>query len=265
MIISQNCILVERFREERKSYEEYVKQITQEKIHLAKIKTNERDIKILKLIYRLRFCTSSQIAKMVFKNQKHPQKLANSSIKKLFMLGCIDRFFPVVEKGSSQTHIVLAPIGARLIEIKGFRKVIALTQNWRHVISCNEIISEIFNKYKLIDSKTEIKIEFKNKILRPDLFAGWENNQKEYFSMFEIDLGTEHMNILTQKIKNYIEYFSTIDFKTDRWQPYENIAIIPEVNFVFNDEHRARKFEGYINRIDSNVKFKVCTFDNLVL
>lgn len=263
MIISQNCILVERFKEEREEYEQYVKHITKEKILIAKEKMNDNDLKVLKLVYQFKICTSDQIAKMVFKHSKSPTKLANNSIKKLFTLGCIDRFFPMINSGSSKTHVVLAPIGARIIEIKQFRRMLVLTQNWKHTVSANDVLAYLFSKYKLLDFKSEMKIEFKNTTIRPDLFVGWKDENKEKYAMFEIDLGTEHMVILNKKVKTYCEYFNSIGFKVDKWQPYENIAIMPTIIFIFNDKERARKLSNYIQKLETTVRFQVFTFDKL--
>jgi hypothetical protein len=269
VIKCQNWILVERFREDREKYEEYVKKINNEKIMFAKAKINDIDLKTLKLIHQLRIVTSSQVAKIIHRGRSHPFKFANNSLKKLFELGCIDRFYPMANGGSSQSHVVLAPIGARLIDVKGYRKVLVLTQNWRHTVYRNNIFADIYEKYKMIGWKPEILLEWMHngtdKTLRPDAFIGWNNGEKENFAMFEIDMGTEHMNVLYKKIKDYHEYFNTNTFKTDKWQPYEDVAIIPKVIFVFDDEERANTLDKYLTQFETNISFYSFDFNNLIL
>jgi hypothetical protein len=264
MIKCTNWILLDRYKEDRAKYEEYTSRVTKDKIQFASLKTDDDDKNILRLIHKLKVCTSRQVSKIIFRDEKHPIKKCNNKLKKLYELGCIDRFFPAVEKGSPQTHLVLAPIGAHLIEARKFRKIFSLNQNWRHQVFTNEVLAELSNKYEVTKWRGELVVEWinnnKTQTIRSDAFCGWEDGFEKY-AMFEIDLSTEHMDELKSKVKQYHNYFNSTEFVKGHWQPKQ--PIIPFVIFVFEDKERANNLHKYVRRFNSNVPFKVMTFDNM--
>jgi hypothetical protein len=269
LIKSSSWLLVEKFKKEREDYENYTNRVTGEKIDFAKNKTSEVDLKILKLIGKLKMCTSSQVAKYIYQTNAHRQKYCNTHLQKLFQLGCIDRFFPAVEKGSPQTHIVLAPIGAKVIGIDNFRKITTLNQNWRHTIQTNEVLCEIISKYKVLNYKIELPIEWeekqKEKKLRVDLFCGFLKNNQKHYIMVEVDLGTEPMSTLYKKIKNYESYFSGQSFKKDYWQPMkkQKISVIPSILFALNENNRAQKLSNFIKSTNTNLSIHVQNINDM--
>lgn len=269
MIKSKTWLLIEKFKKEREQYETYTSRITHEKVAFAQSRTGDKDIKILKLVNMLKICTSSQIAKVTFRNQTHQQRYCNTHLKKLFNLGCIDRFFPFVEHGSPQAHIVLAPIGARLIQEENFRKITTLNQNWKHLVASNEVFCHISSQYKVTNCSFEISLEWENKSitkkLRSDLFCGFIKNDCPIFIMVEIDLGTEPISELYKKVNQYNCYFQNNQFKSDYWQPMKekSVAVIPSIVFILNDEKRKENLSKFINKQENVAKFHVQTFDNL--
>lgn len=272
MITCNNWILVERFKGERERYEEYTRRIDVRKVEFARSMVNETEIKMLKLIHKLRICTSGQIARIIFKGRKYWMKYCNNSLRKLFRLGCIDRFFPLTDKGSPQTHVVLAPIGAKLIGVPRFRRIHTLHQNWRHTVFTNEVLAEIVNKYKLTDWMTEIPLRWiegnSTYSIRTDAFGGWiDASREETFAMIEVDMGSEQLSELSVKVRNYHRYFHSNEFKTAPWQPYvENkVAIIPRVIFVLQDEERRKKLSSIIKHLRSDVSFETVSFKSLSL
>lgn len=266
MIRCKNWILVERYKDQREKYEEYTSSASKSKIEFALTKTNETDIKILKLIHRMKIINSSQISKVVFKDTKYPTKYCNNHLKKLFELGCIDRFFPLTESGYPQSHVVLAPIGAKIIQIDNFKKITDLSMKWRHTVARSELFSNIFNKKVITEWKPELTLEWEERnnknFIITDVFCGWISKDDEMFGMFEIDLGTEKIKQLQSKIKNYHKYFNSSEFKKANWQPYEGLAVIPKIIFVLNDEQRAESLRKFNDNFNSNVHFSIQTFDN---
>lgn len=163
MIHCKNWILVERYKEQREKYEQYTASMSKSKVEFAITKTNETDIRILKLIHQMKIINSSQIAKIIFKDTKYPVKYCNNHLKKLFELGCIDRFFPLAESGYPQSHVVLAPIGAKLINLENFKKITELSMKWRHTVARSELFSNIFNKKVITEWRPEVTLEWEEK------------------------------------------------------------------------------------------------------
>lgn len=276
MITSQGWLLVNRYPEETKKYEEYTTIITKEKIQLALLKLNELDFKILNLIKSLKIVTSIQLTRFIYKEEIGIKKNAivytNRRLKKLYELGCIDRFFPLVEntKGLDYVHVVLGPVGSKILKLEKFRRVKSLNQNWRHTVMVNEILSNLSVKFSVTKWKKELKLEWKSGDTKlhnqqPDLFITYTNKKQEKYAFIEADMGTEMLQTLVNKSKKYIEYFNTIDFKRADWQPYkkDNIAILPEVWFIMKYKKDAISLKTKLSKINSNVIFKVVLLDDI--
>lgn len=277
MIESNGWLFLNKFPEEREKYEEYLERVTKDKIDLAKSKLDELDIKILKAIRDMKILTSIQITKLTMQKEdksitKFASKTCNRRLKKLFELGCIDRFFPVLGDGRSMDHmhVVMGPIGAKILDIKGFRRIKFLGQNWRHTIMVNEILANLSVKYEVKDYKKEVKLEWQDGSARdyhqqPDLLINYVAQDKEKFAFIEADMGTEDMDTLVRKVKNYINYFNGEEFKLAYWQPYKqkNIAIIPEIFFIMKYEKDALTLKKKIVKMNSDILFKVTTLEQI--
>lgn len=269
MIKSQNWLLLNRFPKEREKYEEYTSFITKEKVEYAKAKVDEQDLKILKLINTMKISTSQQISRLLFKT--HSIRYTNRRLQKLFELGCIDRFFPLKEftKRSDFVHVVLGSVGAKLLKIEKFRKIKTLNQNWRHTVMVNEIFSVFSLKFKINSWRREIKISWedhstKKHTQQPDVFVRYVNQNKEKFAFIEMDMGSESIGTLLNKVKNYINYYKTYEFKVANWQPYrkDNIAIIPEIIFIMKYKKDAEILKRRLVKINSDIVFKVIFIDD---
>lgn len=276
MIRSEGWLLINRYPEETKKYEEYTSTITREKIQLAQLKLTEVDLKILKVIHQLRITTSAQISRFIYKEEtgikKYAIRYTNNRLKKLYELGCIDRFFPLLEntKGLDYVHVVIGPVGARVLNIEKFRRVKYLNQNWRHTIMTNEILSNIFIRFNIVSWKKELKLEWKNeladtRIQQPDLFIGYTNNKREKYAFVEADMGTEPIQTLLTKTKRYIEYYNSSEFSKAYWQPHkkDNITILPEVWFIMKYKKDAISLKTKLSKIDSDIVFKVVLLDDI--
>lgn len=259
---------MDRYKEERIKYEEYTMKIDNEKVAYAKERLQKQDLLILKLLYKFKICTSTQLKSFVYKDKNITNQAFNRRLKRMYQLGCIDRFFPYVDQGTPQTHCVLAPIGARVLEIENFRKVVNLNQNWRHTVEVSQVLSKIHVMKHLRRIKNEMIIKWHEdkKTMRVDSFISWIDNEKEKFAMIEVDMGTEPLITLYEKIKNYISYFNSEEFKYDKWQPYKDkkIAIVPIIIFAVNDKKRENKINAFINKVETGkIKFIIQQIDSL--
>lgn len=264
-ITCNNWILLNKHKEAASEYERKFKQLKNEHVEFAKIKLDKQDISVLKFIHRFKIVTSKQIWTTIFKNEKYPNRYCNKKLKKLYDLGCIDRFFPAVNSGSPLVHVVLSKVGAKILDINKFRKIERLPNNWRHTVLSNDISSYLINKYSLFILKTEVPMEWEEKNgkkkIQADIYVNWDNGSDiGMHVMFEIDTGTESMSELYSKLKNYHKYFNSEALKQANWQPYKDVIIIPKVVFVMDSEERAKKLQLSINKKNSNVVFEVQTF-----
>lgn len=129
---------------------------------------------------------------MYFKGRKQAQKLTCRRLRVLYDLHCIDRFFPVVEKGSPPQHLVLDYGGVKVLDIENFKKTRRLPIDFKHKILQTEF--RIRAKEKGFSwGKREEKIG----PIRADLYY------PNFNMAVEIDRGTETKKTLKKKIKKY--------------------------------------------------------------
>lgn len=266
MIISDTYLIFPYSKDKFEAYEEKFKRITQEQILLAKESLNELDLEILNLIHNCKITTSLQIQKLT---KVKLDKTIRRRIAKLYDLGCIDAFRPYIQKGTSPIHCVVGPVGARILDIKGFRRMRTLNQNWKHTIAVNETYANLSVKFDVKSWEKELKLTWEDEATRekhqqPDAFIHYINSKgRTNYAMIEVDMGTESIDVLVEKVKNYIEYFNGNEFKRAKWQPRKNIAIIPEVFFIMKYEKDALKLKTKILKMETNIGFKVLTFESI--
>lgn len=274
MITSENVVLIEKNKKLRESHEEAVKKSSISYIKELDLKLDKKDRKILQLINMMRIATTEHISKIVYKDNKFADKLTQSKMRKLFSYGCVDKFAPrlPIGEGSPQNHYVLARPGAKIIKLQNFRPIRKLNQKWRHTVAVSDVFSGLACKYTIYEWQQEMKLNYtvgsKEYEIRPDCFAQWAVNDNDYYSFFEIDLGTETQDILNKKINAYHNYFyKSTEFMKAPWQPFDNPVILPIV-FVLNDENRLKKMQNYYekfkNKHSSEIQCHFTDFKTLI-
>jgi DNA-binding Lrp family transcriptional regulator len=271
MLTSENCVLIERNRKARDTHEEAIRRSNKDYVMEVRKKLDDIDVRILKMVYQMMIATTRQISQIVFKDNPFPDKIAQRRCKKLFEYGCIDRFEPrkAMGEGAPQAHYVLARIGGKILEKKGFKPITKLQLKWRHVVAVNEILVSYANQYKVNEWQTEIKCYIdKQQILRSDAFIGFIKNERDIYALVEVDLGSENMDVLKNKIDQYHKYLTSSDMIKADWQPYEDKPIRPPVLFALNDEKRLKQVENYykkfVEKTNSPIKCTFKLFDNLI-
>lgn len=276
MVKCKNWLLLNHYPKEKEKYEQYTTTVTREKVEVAVSTLKEKDIQILRLIQKMKIITSIQLARIIFKEGNEVRKFAlqytTARLKKLYELGCIDRFFPISENSKSKdyVHVVMGPVGARVLKIEKFRRIKSLPSHWRHAVMVNDIFSNLYVKFKIVSWLKEIKLEWKNEAtvihnLQPDALIGYTNNKHEKYAFIEADMGTETISTLLGKIKRYIEYYNTMEFKRAFWQPHRknNITILPEVWFIMKYKKDATSLKTKLGKLNSNVIFKVVWIEDI--
>lgn len=119
------------------------------------------------------------------------QDLANRSLRKLFDLHLIDRFFPQVEKGSSLQHVTLSRLGSKVLGVR-YRHFDRLPANHKHttLVTDFRIMAREFGWSWGIT-------EYNLGVVRADIFY------PERKTAVEIDLGTEGVKALKAKAVRY--------------------------------------------------------------
>ncbi len=82
----------------------------------------------------------------------------------------------------------------------------------------------------------------KDQILRPDAFVVLTDKGKLFPRFIEVDMGTERLERIGEKVKQYCDYFHT-----GREQKYYD-GIFPRVVFLVLDEDREQRMEEYIRK-----------------
>jgi hypothetical protein len=83
----------------------------------------------------------------------------------------------------------------------------------------------------------------KDRLLRPDAFLVLVNEQKVRSRFIEIDMGTERLERIGEKVKLYYDY-CRLGIEQERYD-----GLFPRVVFLVLDENRKRRMEEYIRKL----------------
>lgn len=247
-----------------------------------------------------RFLKTSQIQMLAFADLKPGswQDKCNQRLRRLYHAHLIDRWYPPTEAngGSSESHYVLDKAGAMVLaHLKGYdakewKKEGRIPQHYQHILLVSDFrallsvldrqlgvvkyedgegtIGEVLN-WK-IDKEAKIKYRFregngavKMRDLKPDALCFYKYDAKGHFVPFflEADNGTEPLDELKSKIRNYIACRKSGDWKKTQWG--NDLGRFPKVAFLFHDEKTANSLAKFAQGLDANVKFYFSTYNKL--
>ena len=129
---------------------------------------------------------------MFWRGRSKKKDLTNRRLRVLYDLHCIDRYFPVVDSGSSEQHVVLDKSGAIILNIANFYKRDKLPFTYRHMILTTEFIKTAYNR-----GFGWGELEYKISGYSVDIYY------EDFKIAVEIDVGTENHKTLKDKTKNY--------------------------------------------------------------
>lgn len=152
----------------------------------------ERDRQIFRFLSLARITTSEQVARLFWDGSKKAQGLCNRRLRQLYDLQCIDRFFPVVETGSSLQHIVLDRAGAKALGLSHFRRITTLPVSYRHTVYVSSFLASAYS-----NGWGWGKTEYRLGRLIADIYY------PALKVAVEIDTGTQSRQVLLDKARKY--------------------------------------------------------------
>jgi hypothetical protein len=237
----------------RKYYRPEVKRITREWVRDNCKHVTERDLGLLRLIYNKRILRRDQIERL-YPEFASTDRL-NKRLKVLYQKYLIDKVYPDVGlgQGSSKQHVCLDKAGLILLEAEGYNSPIyfnsvgqrSLRQGWEHKVTLNEyecMIREVTNEIGAEVKMYEVEKShpYLDTKLIPDIFCLIKYKGKGYTFFIEVDLATETVPQLKDKIDSYRDYFLS---KSWTKQPFASLfknPMFPRI-LLFTEENHTRR------------------------
>lgn len=180
-----------------------------------------RDGQILLGVHKYRILSRKQIQALFgFRSLTR----VNTRLRKLFDAKFLDRIFVPVFWGSPEAYYCLGINGIMAVAakarenitaIKKKRRQVAKTSHifWKHQIMLNEVLiafelaGKRLNDCQIKFSTDNIQIITRlNKVFRPDGYLVFSYQGKTYPIFLEVDLGTESLKRIQEKMGNYLNF-----------------------------------------------------------
>lgn len=209
-----------------------------------------RDEGLLKIIHQKRYLKRDQIE--ILYPHFASTNVLNRRLKTLFEKHFIDRFYPSVRtgEGSSQQYVCLDRAGAVLFDLGPFRKPIRygpegeryLPQDWRHhslIIDAECAIRKEFDV--VLMEQEERRIFGRDRILIPDILTIVRVQNKGGAFFLEVDMGTEDIGIIREKVERYKQYYWSRAWMREKWVGLFKAPIFPSLIFLNNSSEQRRE------------------------
>ncbi len=177
-----------------------------------------RDRWLAAMVHEHRVLTGDQLAALAFPSGR----AARARLRELWQWSVLDRFQPVLARGSAPMHYVLGPAGATVlaaahgVNVKdlGYRRdrVLGLAHSLRlaHTVGRNQLLTTLTtHTHRHCDAElTAWWSENRcarhiGDLARPDAYAHWRTARCEIAFYLEYDTGTEALPKLTAKLPGY--------------------------------------------------------------
>ncbi|MBP1934875.1 replication-relaxation family protein [Ammoniphilus resinae] len=207
---------------------------------LQKATLTQRDREVLLSLYYHRCLTTEQIAEMHFRFNDHGKEnsqalvIARRRLRKLFDLKLIDRFFINVgeNNGSSQAHMILDQLGARIVA--GILNTTVQDLGWKyemnavrlpyldHMLEVNDFYLCLLRAarskgHEIGEFKTEnlTRYEFKHGsriIFNPDAYGTYFAGETGFHFFHERDRGTMTLDTFQKKHRRYAAFYQSEEY-----------------------------------------------------
>lgn len=227
------------------------------------LRLSARDREILHLFRKLTFLKTEHIRRLFFYTETRPVIARGNTTTGLYRLeanGLLTRF-PKQSGGygggSKSIVWFLTEPGSRLLQLEageeGKRKRIVEPSQYflKHTLARAETYVQIMEICRMgnlvakrIDTEPDCWRSYtkdgKDVVLRPDLYSESQSGQYADYFFFEIDLGTESMTRIVEKVRRYQQYYAT------RKEQEQHGGIFPAVIWLVQTEARKELIEQMI-------------------
>lgn len=233
--------------------------LTQEQVADYCAKLTSRDIAVLNAIKEYRYLNREQLSCIV--NNFPSVGVLNRRLRVLYERDFIDRYFPQVgvNQGSSQQYVSLSRTALLFFGVTNYNRPIKyvdgeryLPSNWRHHSAIIDVhcwllsYAPILN-YSVSFSYKEKSHLYKNTKIIPDLFTLIKREQVGHMFFFEVDNGTETLERVHRKLKNYANYRMSDDWRKTPWARMFTNFVFPKVILIVrNESSRANRFREFL-------------------
>lgn len=233
-----------------------VKQITKQWVKENCKNITERDMSLLRTIYdnKRKLLRRDQLEILCPIPFASTDRL-NKRLKTLFKLHIIDKIYPSVGlgEGSSKQYVCLDRAGLILLGIEKYNKPIttdyignrSLPLGWEHKVMINEYECYVQQITKalggsILDYKVEEPIYFNDIKLIPDIFCFLKCNGKGYVFFIEVDMGTEDIPYIKNKLDVYRDLYLSHSWVNTDWCKKFKTPIFPRLMFITENDRPKR-------------------------
>lgn len=200
--------------------------------HLAALAQHltQRDRWLARMLGEHRVLTTTQITQLAFPSRH----VAHARLLKLHRWRVVDRFQPLVARGSAPHHYVLDTAGAAIIADEdgisphelGNRHdramAIAHSLQLAHTVATNGIFAALVAAARRSDGTCALRAWWPERrcrhywgdIVRPDAYGRWRGPHGEVEFFLELDLATESLTKVTGKLDRYAHLAATTGIAT---------------------------------------------------
>lgn len=239
---------------------------------LQKPVLTKRDKEVLLAVYFHRCLTTEQLAEMFFKYDgkgrmnNQASLIARRRLRKMFDYCLIDRFFIDVgeNNGSSQAHIVLDTLGAKVVA--GLLNMPLNELQWRyemnetrlpylgHMIKINDFYVRLLRKAReaghevtWFHTENHVRHEFRywneRVIFNPDAYGQYWMGDEGFHYFLEMDNGTMTPGVFQKKHQRYTAFYASEEYS----KHYENFPLVLTVTTTWE---RAEQLRRVIEKVD---------------
>lgn len=211
---------------------------------LQRVTLTKRDKDVLLSVYHHRCLTTEQITEIHFKfrecdlvkENSQAQIVTRRRLRKLFDYQLIDRFFVDVREnnGSSQAHIVLDRLGARIVA--GLLNCPVEELYWRyemnearlpylqHIIEVNDFFLQLLRMARrmghevgryLTENLTRYEFRYNGArvVLNPDAYGTYFTDDSGFHFFHERDRGTMTLSTFQRKQRRYAAFYESEEYR----------------------------------------------------
>jgi hypothetical protein len=170
----------------------------------------------------------------------------------------VDKVYPSVGlgEGSSKQHICLDRAGIILLGLEKYNKPIntdregnrSLPLGWEHKVALNDyecwirkVVEELGGQITLYE--VEEANPYLDSMLKPDVMCLIKYNGKGFLFFIEVDMGTEDVPYIKNKINSYVDYYASKQWTKRQWAKLFKTPTFPRVLF-FTENGRTKRINS---------------------
>lgn len=233
--------------------------------------TADRDMQVVGLVARFGAMTARQIRVVFFAANRSGtpcDRVLARLLERDYLARYKWRYQPAARAGAAEYVYQLGANGWRFIGYSGkYKKLEAFD---RHQLAIGDLFAQLVRfehagLLEVLEYETEPNnwTRFGHVEVRPDLFARIRTGEGVGRFWFEVDLGSEHVRQIREKIARYRHAYEQADGESEDWRVFPQVVFVAQTaDGDAADMKRAAQLARWIGDMDRGL-FAVCAAENL--